>query len=117
MIDFRYEELGQDGELLTVHIDGELDTASCDYFFSCIEGQIKRGHSKIVIDCRNLRFISSMGLAMMLRVHARMKKSGGNVKLAQVEGTVAEVVKLVKLDKLMNMYPTVENALDSFSSD
>ena len=114
MIDFGTYKLKPDDEVLVIGLSGQLDTESCEYFLSCLEGEIKDGHIQLIVDCRNLEFISSMGLGMLLRAHSRMKKHGGDVKLARVGGTVAKVMQTVQLDKLLKIYPTVREARATF---
>ena len=40
-----------------------------------------------------------------------MKEVGGSVALVQVPGLVADVVRIAHLDRLLNIFPTVEAAL------
>ena len=35
------------------------------------------GCEKMILDCGELSYISSMGLGMLMRVHSKMKKKGG----------------------------------------
>jgi anti-anti-sigma factor len=114
MIDWKTQELGENKDILLFEMSGRLDVSACEYFYSVLEGRIRRGCKKLILDCENLDFISSMGLGMLMRVHSRMKKEGGDVKLARIHGAVAEVVKLVMLDRVLHMYPSVEAALESF---
>ena len=92
-------------------LSGKLDAFHCDYLLKCVEHQIEEGYKKLILDCHGLEFISSMGLGMLMRVHARMKKLGGDVKLARVHGVVASAITLVRLDRALHMYPTVEEAV------
>jgi anti-sigma B factor antagonist len=114
MIDFGTYKLKPDDDVLVIALVGQLDTESCDYFFRCLEGEIDNGHVKLIVDCRELQFISSMGLGMLLRAHSRMKQHGGDVKLARVIGTVAKAIQTVQLHKLLNVFPTVSEALEAF---
>jgi anti-anti-sigma regulatory factor len=41
-----------------------------------------------------------------------MKKLGGDVRLVGVSGLVADVVRVVKLDKILQIYDTVEEAVE-----
>ena len=116
MIDYHTYKIKPDDDVLVVGLSGQLDTESCEYFFSCLETEIENGCVNLIVDCRNLDFISSMGLATLIRVHSRMKKHGGNVKLARVEGTVASVIHTMQLDKLLNVFPTVTEARAAFDS-
>ncbi len=104
-----------DGQILAFRLSGQLDTSSCDYLYDVLEGSIEDGKLKIVLDCEDLEFISSMGLGMLMRVHSKMAKLGGNVCLCQVHSTIADVLRLVMLDKVLRVYPSVEAAVESFS--
>ncbi len=82
MIDWQSKNLGDHGEIMLFELSGRLDALQCDYLLNVIEHRIKRDHTKLIIDCGDLEYISSMGLGMLLRVNARMKKRGGDVKLS-----------------------------------
>ena len=116
MLDFHYKTLGEKDEVLLFVLSGNLDTAQCEYLYNVIGKEIRKGQEKLILDCSDLGYISSMGLAMMLRVHAKMKKIGGDVKLAGVNGTVADIVRLVKLDRILSLYDTVDEAMESIDS-
>ena len=117
MIDFSAEPWGPNGDVLVIRLSGNLDTETCDYFFTCLEDEIERGHTKMIIDCRDLEFVSSLGLGMLLRAHARLKKHGGNVKLARVGGAVADLLRMVKLGTILHVYPRVRDAYHSFPEE
>ena len=111
MADFHYEECGKNGDIVSVVLSGKLDAFACDYLLKCVEHQIEEGYRKLILDCDGLEFISSVGLGMLMRVHARMKRRGGDVKLARVHGVVASAISLVHFDRVFHLYPTVEEAV------
>ena len=96
-------------------LSGKLDEVGCDYLLSCVENRIENGYTKIILDCDKLAYISSMGLGMLVRVHSRMKKHGGDVKLASVHGVVADLLSMVRLDKVLEIYPSVGEAIVAYS--
>ena len=116
MIDWREEEAGSDGEIRIFKLDGELDSETCDFLYSVLEGRIEDGNRKLILDCERLQIISSMGLGMLMRVHAKIKKNGGDVKLARIHGAIAELLKLVMLDRVLHLYPSVQAAIESYSA-
>ena len=71
----------------------------------------------MIIDLQELDFVSSLGLGMIVRTHSRMKKRGGNVKLARIEGAVEEIFRVVGFDQFLRIYPTVEEARASFAEE
>ena len=97
-IQYETEEL--DGGVLLIQVVGQLDTETSARFFSGVEQEIENGHSQIILNCIDLSYISSYGLAMLMRVHSRMKKIGGDVKLARVRTTVSEILHIVGFNKL-----------------
>jgi anti-anti-sigma factor len=116
MIEWYYKELGENGEIVVIPLSGRLEVDDCDYLYSAVEKLIETGNKHVIVDCDGLEYISSMGLGMLLRLHARMKKQGGDVSLARVQGTVAKLVQLVSLDRVLGMYPSVETAIASRES-
>jgi anti-anti-sigma factor len=111
MFDFRYEKVGQNRDIVAVVLSGTLDEDNCKYLLDCVEEEILEGRKKLILDCGPLTFISSIGLAMLVRVNSRMKKIGGDVKLAAVQSAVAQVMTVVGLNRIFEFYPSVSDAI------
>lgn len=111
MFNFRYEKVGKNKDIVAVVLTGKLDENNCSYLLDCVRDEILDGRKKLILDCGQLEYISSMGLGMLVRVNARMNKIGGDVKLAAVEGMVANVINVVGLGRIFQIYPTVEEAI------
>lgn len=116
MIDWEIEKAGDKADVSVFKLTGRLETVESEYLLSVIESRIGDGDSKAVLDCGRLEYISSLGLGTLVRARARMKKAGGDVKLARVHGVVASVISAVNLDRVFHLYPTVEAAVESFQS-
>ncbi len=113
MTDFHYEKRGFNKDILTVVVSGHLDSQQCDYMLGCMEHLIASGFTKVILDCSDLATITSVGLGMLVRVHSRMRRVGGDAKLAGMQGATAKVISLVQLDRILQMYPTVDDAIDA----
>jgi anti-anti-sigma factor len=111
MFDFEYKKAGKSGDILSMVLSGTLDESNCQFLLDCVKEEVLEGRKKLIIDCGRLDYISSMGLGTLVRVHSRMKKLGGDVKLAAVHGTVAQVIGIVGLNKLFHIYPKDEEAV------
>lgn len=103
-----------DDEILVVVLDGSLDSTTTDQFNQAIQNHLDQGRSKIIIDCRNVGYVSSLGIGSLVALQARLRKQGGEVKLAALFGVPAEAIRLVGLDKLLNIYGDLEFARESF---
>jgi anti-sigma B factor antagonist len=111
MFDFRYEKVGKDQDILDVVVSGSLDESNANYLLECVQDHVLDGRKKLILDCSQLNHVSSMGLGVLARVHSRMKKIGGDVKLAGIHGPVATVMEIVKFSRLFEFYPTLDAAI------
>lgn len=111
MLHFEYSNVGRDRDIVAVILSGTIDQENCNYLLDCVAEEILDGRKKLILDCARLEYISSMGLGTLVRVHSRMKKLGGDVKLAALQGTVAQVMSLVGLNRLFHIHPTVADAV------
>ena len=103
-----------DGDILAIVLCGDLDSTTAPEFTRQIQEHLDAGHSKIIVDCRNLAYISSLGIGSLITLQTRVKRRGGEVKLAAVFGPVMEVLRLMRIDKLLNIYGDLEFARKSF---
>jgi anti-sigma B factor antagonist len=111
MFDFHYEKVGKNQDIVMVILSGTLDETTCNYLLACVEDQILGGHKKLILDCEQVTYISSMGLGTLVRVHSRMKNLGGDAKLASIKSTVTQVMSVVGLNRIFQIYPSVTDAI------
>src|SRR5262245_20500852 len=102
------------GEILAIVLGGSLTSTTTDQFNQAIQNHLDQGRTKIIIDCRRVEYISSIGIGSLVALQARLRKKGGEVKLAGLYGVAADVIRLVGLDKLLNIYGDMEFARESF---
>jgi anti-anti-sigma factor len=103
-----------DGDILAIILNGPLDAASAPEFDKEIQGHLEAGYSKIIIDCRNMPYLSSLGMGSLIVLQTKLKRRGGEVKLAAVFGTAMEIMRMVGIDKLLGIYGDLEFARQSF---
>lgn len=111
-MEFCYDDI--DADVLIIVADGGLNRDTADQFVSEIETLVDAGLRKIIVDCSNLEFISSYGIGVLVRLHKRMKKHDGDVKIASVKGLIVQVLQIAHLTKLLDIYPEVDQARLAF---
>jgi len=105
---FEHEKL-PDG-VLVLHADGGLDASNADELLEPVESLVNAGFDRIIVDCARLEHVSSAALAVLVSLHKRMAKRGGDVKLASVRALLAQVLEIARLDQVFAIYPDVEQA-------
>ena len=111
MIDFSYDQLPSG--ITVVELRGQLNEHSCDYFGECMESLVDAGAQAIVIDCRRIRFMSSLELGALMKVRKRVRAAGGRVCLAHVNALVAELLAITGLRNFFSIQPSTEAAVSA----
>jgi anti-sigma B factor antagonist len=103
-----------DGDILAIVLRGDLDSTSAPEFDRQIQGHLDAGRSKIIIDCRNMGYISSLGIGSLVALQTKLRRRGGEVKLAAIFGRAMDVIRLVHLDRMLDIHGDLEFARKSF---
>lgn len=114
MLNLRHEKAGLNKDIVRVILAGILEESNCKHLLDYAEEQIRGGCKKLILDCGQISFISSMGLGTLVRINTRMKKTGGDVKLAALQSPVAEVLRVSGLHLIFETYPTSDDAIAAF---
>jgi len=65
----------------------------------------------VIFDLHHVEFIDSAGLVCFLSIWKQMTKAQGTVKFARMTPTVRQIVDLVLLNKVFDIFDTVEEAV------
>lgn len=74
------------------------------------EAAVDDGVRCVIVDCSKLDFISSGGIGVLIRIHHRLQKRGGEMKVAGISGVVLQALQVTRLDRVFDIHPTVEDA-------
>lgn len=69
---------------------------------------------KIVFDLREVQFLDSSGLGVFLSAFRQLNACGGEMKLSGLNRQVRSLVELVRMHRVFDIFPTVEEALAAF---
>ncbi len=81
---------------------------------SQLKDLIKGGVRKLILDLKNLTYIDSAGIGVLMICAGEMEAAGGVVRAAGVGGLVAKVFDVVHFDRAVPVDPDVETAAKSF---
>jgi anti-anti-sigma factor len=97
-----------------VHLKGSLTVATAQDFFSQIVSLLEKNERSFLLTMSSVDFIDSTGLGTIVRVAKRVKEANGQVKLAEAQSNISEMFALTRLDKVLPIYRTQEEALEDF---
>lgn len=68
----------------------------------------------VVVDLKEVSFINSSGLGMLIGGLTTMRHAGGELKLARASKKVENLLEMTKLLKVFDLHKNVNNAVASF---
>ena len=90
------------GEVLTVHIKGDLNVKTSPTLEENLRQSIS-GVKDLALDFTNVEYISSAGLRVLLAMEKAMRRQGGKMKLQHVNAAVKEIIRLAGFLQVMNI--------------
>jgi len=115
MIDFVTKPLSDSAAL--VEVRGRFTEMDRDYFFDCIGDMIETGIKHVVVDCHQLGYINSGGLAGLLSARKRVSRNGGRIYLTHLSSRITELLETTRLGRVLSVFPTNDEAIGNLGSD
>src|SRR5262245_14363082 len=98
------------GDVKILHLRGRLDLAATPEFESRVKSLIAAGENKVVLDCRDLKYVSSSGIGAFISCGKQLSK-GGALVFAALTHHVASVFDMTGLGRVFTICKTKEDAL------
>jgi anti-sigma B factor antagonist len=105
-----------EGEIVVLEPKGELVGGDeTDEVRQTVEGLIKEGNMKLVIDLARVQYLNSSALGMLTWAHANYAKRGGRVVLVGLEENIKNIFVITKLSLVFELYNDLREAVASFA--
>jgi anti-sigma B factor antagonist len=96
-----------------LYIDGRIDTLNAPRLEDEMDQLHNNGESKIIINCRNLKYISSSGLRVFLNAQKKAITSKRKLYLCNMQPPIQEIFDISGFSSIFSIYGTLEEALNS----
>ncbi|GAB6036075.1 STAS domain-containing protein [Fundidesulfovibrio butyratiphilus] len=97
-----------------VTLAGRLDTNSVGRFKAALTELAEQGKVFFVIDFSQLRFLDSSGLGALVSLLRLLGQKKGDIKLACLSPEVKSLFMLTRLNKVFDIFESVQSALAAF---
>ncbi len=85
---------------------GEIHTA--------IKSSLENNMKQIVIDLKEVSWMGSVGIGILICCLTTVRNAGGELKLSGLSEKVVKILEITKLDHVFETYPGVDQAVASF---
>jgi anti-sigma B factor antagonist len=72
------------------------------------------GKKKLLLNFANVEYLSSAALGKLMTLNKKVKAAGGELRLANIKPEIKEVFTITKLDKMLKIFNSEQDALDGF---
>ncbi len=87
------------GTVMTVTVDGRIDTATAPEFEQGVRPHLD-GITELILDFKNVNYVSSAGLRALLSLQKKMMTQG-EMKLTNVNEAVSDVFEVTGFDEIL----------------
>ena len=87
---------------LTVQVEGRIDTITAREFEKEIENEYGNFDS-LILDFKNLEYISSAGLRALVIIEKKLKPEGIPFTITNLNDTIDEIFTISGFDKILNI--------------
>jgi anti-anti-sigma factor len=91
------------GTSALVTVRGELDIATLPEFERAVTRMRSQGLERLVIDLRELSFLDSMSIELMLRLHGELTSTGADLVIVRGPRAVDRIFDLMELQRVLTL--------------
>ena len=79
-----------------------------------VDGMIAARETRVILDMAGVTHADSAAIGAIVRCLTKLKGSGGGLRIAAPQPMIEYSLKLTKVDQIIEMFPTVEQARERF---
>lgn len=100
---------------VVVQVKGEVDSSTvgnlAKQLQAALEQAASQGDQLVIVDLQAVTYFGSAGLNAVLDCHRQGLKTGTSVRLVADNGLVVRPIEVTNLDRVLELYPTLPEAL------
>jgi anti-sigma B factor antagonist len=102
--------------VVSIQIKGSMHTGpDCMRLVKEIDSLISVKETRVIFDLAELTHADSAAIGALVRCLSNLKKAGGALRIAAAHPMIVHSLQLTKVDKLVEMFPTVQQAAAAFA--
>ncbi len=105
---------GRESGVSVLKVSGYLDTTTASELEAALFSLLKKEEAKIVIDLAGVNYISSAGWGIFISEIKDIRRKGGDLKLAGMNGDVYEVYQLLEFSSILEAFDDTDQAVAAF---
>ena len=97
-----------------IALKGAVDGYTLPKFEEETNNLLNAKRYKLIIDCKDLNFISSAGVGVLIVLHSKLVSQNGDIKLVNMSPEVYEIFRLLGFSNVFRILNNEREALEEF---
>jgi len=93
-------KITEDGNIATVHLDGEIDMDVTEKAKDVIMPLIESG-KEVHLNLKQVQYMDSSGISVLIESHQKAAELGSRVVLKEISKSVLKVIMMAKLEQIL----------------
>ena len=103
------------GDVMIVHCHGRIVYRDEAVILSRVVGELLHQSSNVILEMSGVQSVDSAGIGELALLQTWAQERNANLKIAGANTLVRSLLDLTNLDSVLEVYPTLDAALESFS--
>jgi anti-anti-sigma factor len=100
--------------VIVIDIEGVLNNETARALEANIDSLLAQGKRSLILNGKNLSYVTSRGISALILGIKKIKDSGGNAAIVELNKEVETLFSILQISKFLNIFPTRQDAVDSF---
>ena len=101
----------QMGNHTVIILKEPINYQNCKELEDCVMGAIGPTRSTIILESKDVGYLDSAALEMLLRLHDKVKERGSQVKIVGLNELCRDIMVVVRVINQLDVYASVQEAI------
>lgn len=102
------------GPVTVLRLEGDIDEEGVNVLRVALLACIKERRTRVVVNLGDVRYVSFMGLGVLVERLRQLRQQGGDLKLAHINLYTQRVIKMAGASSVFEAYETETQAVQGF---
>ena len=104
-------QIKEDDQLVIISLSGNLiNKHQVEDLLNELDFYLNEGKNNIVVDLKEMQYMNSTGLSVLINIFTQVRNRGGEVVLINIPEKINQLLLVTKLNSIFNVENTLEDA-------
>jgi anti-sigma B factor antagonist len=108
-------EIHNEAGVVILDLRGEIDVSTAPGLRDILMGLIEDNAGPVLVNLSNVLYMDSAGLSVFIAAHHKAQNAGRVLGLVNPQQPIQQVLKLTRVDKVFQIFPSIEEGIGAVS--